>query len=366
MQRLTVGLGERSYPIWIGAGILDRLGVALREVSFPKKIAVITNPAIEDLYGGRVLGGLAEGGFFASEIVIPEGEEFKTLRTLESIFDALISRNFDRSCGLVALGGGVIGDLTGFAAATFLRGIPFAQVPTTLLAQVDSSVGGKTGVNHPLGKNLIGAFHQPRHVHIDVDTLATLPHREFSAGMAEVIKYGIIRDRPFFDSIARARESLRAKEADALVAAVKRSCQIKADIVEQDETESSLRAILNFGHTFGHAVETLAGYGEVRHGEAVSIGMAVAATLSSELGLCSKENVADVKSLLASFNLPVTPPPFPLDEYLRAMGRDKKVREGVLRFVLNRGIGDCLIREIHDPEKLLEPILTRWRENEPE
>jgi 3-dehydroquinate synthase len=364
MEKVMVGLGDRSYPIWIGEGILEGLGEALQAVSFPRKIAVITNPVVEGLFGCRVLRTLAEAGFFASEVVIPDGEEFKTLRTLESIYDALIARGFDRSCGVIALGGGVIGDLAGFAAATFLRGIPFAQVPTTLLSQVDSSVGGKTGVNHPLGKNLIGAFYQPRHVHIDVSTLEALPPREFSAGMAEIIKYGIIRDREFFDWLVRRSDDLKARQGQTLVAAVKRSCQIKADIVEQDEKESSLRAILNFGHTFGHAVETLAGYGEKRHGEAVAIGMIVAAFASAELGLCSKEDVIAIKSLLTAFQLPVTPPPFPLDDYLEAMGRDKKAKGGVLRFVFNLGIGACRIEEVSEPGKLLGPILTRLREED--
>ena len=357
LERLTVGLGERTYPIWVGDGILDRLGEALRAADFPRQVAVITNPTVHGLYGERVLTALARENFNASLVTIPDGEEYKNLRTLEQIYDALIARGFDRYCGLVALGGGVVGDITGFAAATFLRGVPYVQVPTTLLAQVDSSVGGKTAINHPLGKNLIGAFYQPRHVHIDVSTLETLPEREFAAGMAEVIKYGIIRDAGFFVWLGEHRDRLRRRERAALVAAVKRSCQIKADIVELDEKESSLRAILNYGHTFGHAVETLAGYGEVRHGEAVAIGMNMAATVAKELGLCTSEHVAAIAALLGAFGLPVAPPPFPLDEYLQAMGRDKKVKAGVLRFVLNRGIGDCLVREIPDPESLFAKIL---------
>jgi 3-dehydroquinate synthase len=356
-ERLTVGLGERSYPIWVGDGILERLGEALRAVDFPRKIAVVTNPTIYGLHGERVLHALARDEFAATLITIPDGEEHKDLRTLEQIYDALIDGGFDRYCGLVALGGGVIGDMTGFAAATFLRGVPFVQVPTTLLAQVDSSVGGKTAINHPLGKNLIGAFYQPRHVHIDVATLETLPAREFAAGMAEVIKYGIIRDADFFGWLGAHGDRLRQRERSALVQAVKRSCQIKADIVELDEKESSLRAILNFGHTFGHAVETLAGYGEIRHGEAIAIGMSVAARVSLELGCCTPAQVAAIDALLASFGLSVTPPPFTLEAYLQAMGRDKKVKAGVLRFVLNQGIGDCLVREILDPDRLFAKVL---------
>jgi len=357
LERLTVGLGERSYPIWVGDGILERLGEALHAVDFPRKVAVVTNPTVFGLYGERVLTALSSNGFTASLVTTPDGEEHKNLHTLNLIYDALIGDGFDRYCGLVALGGGVVGDITGFAAATFLRGVPFVQVPTTLLAQVDSSVGGKTAINHPLGKNLIGAFYQPRHVHIDVSTLATLPEREFAAGMAEVIKYGIIRDADFFAWLGAHCDRLRQRERTALVQAVKRSCQIKADIVELDEKESSLRAILNYGHTFGHAVETLAGYGEIRHGEAVAIGMSVAARISRELGFCSPAQVAAIEALLDAFALSVTPPSFPLEDYLQAMGRDKKVKAGVLRLVLNRGIGDCTVKEIPDPDRLFAKVL---------
>jgi 3-dehydroquinate synthase len=357
LERLTVGLGERSYPIWVGDGILERLGEALHAVDFPRQVAVITNPTVHGLHGERVLNALARDGYAASVVMIPDGEEYKSLRTLEQIYDALIGGGFDRYCGLIALGGGVVGDITGFAAATFLRGVPYVQVPTTLLSQVDSSVGGKTAINHPLGKNLIGAFYQPRHVHIDVSTLETLPKREFSAGMAEVIKYGIIRDADFFAWLAAHADRLRQRERAALVQAVKRSCQIKADIVELDEKESSLRAILNYGHTFGHAVETLAGYGEIRHGEAIAIGMSVAARIANELGLCTLGQVAAIDALLKAFALSVTPPPFSLADYLQAMGRDKKVKAGVLRFVLNRGIGDCQVSEIRDPERFFAKVL---------
>ncbi len=357
MEQLSVGLGERSYPIWIGADILDRLGEALRRVSFPKRVALVSNPTVFALYGERVIEALRREGMNPSVITIPDGEEHKNLATLETVYDALIGGGFDRGAGLIALGGGVVGDLAGFAAATFLRGIPFAQVPTTLLSQVDSSVGGKTGVNHRLGKNLIGAFYQPLHVHIDVATLKTLPPREFAAGMAEVVKYGVIRDAAFFQSLQQGRESLMRQEPSALIAAVKKSCQIKADVVENDEKESSLRAILNFGHTFGHAVETLAGYGSVRHGEAVAIGMVAAALASRTRGLCSDDDVAAIRTLLTSLHLPTAPPDFPLDAYLQAMGRDKKVKGGTLRMVLNKGIGDCAIVEIPDPEALFATIL---------
>ena len=357
MEHLHVGLGERAYPIWIGNGILQHLDEALREVDFPKRVALVTNPVINDLFGESVLHVLQKAGFSVSVILLPEGEENKNLQTLQTIYDALIQEGFDRTSGLIALGGGVVGDMTGFAAATFLRGIPFIQVPTTLLAQVDSSVGGKTGVNHPLGKNLIGAFYQPRHVHIDVATLNTLPPREFSAGMAEVIKYGIIRDSDFFNALVNQREQLLARSAGPLIDTVKRACQIKADVVEIDEKESSVRAILNFGHTLGHAVETLSGYGEYRHGEAVAIGMVIAAKISQRLGLCAEGDVTAIKNLLASFSLPTVPPPHSADAYLKAMMRDKKVRQGVPRMVLNIGIGDCQVLEISNLRQVLTDVL---------
>ncbi len=357
LQHLLVGLGDRTYPLWVGHGILARLGEALQAVKFPRQLAIVTSPTVAEHYGAVVQKSLAESGYRVSIIVIPDGEEHKNLQTLQKILDPLVEQGFDRSCGLVALGGGVVGDMVGFAAAIFLRGIAFAQVPTTLLAQVDSSVGGKTAVNHPLGKNLIGAFYQPKHVHIDVATLETLPAREFAAGMAEVVKYGVICDRDFFKLLDEQREKLAQRDPAALVRMVKRSCQIKANVVEIDEKESSYRAVLNFGHTFGHAVEALSGYGVYRHGEAVSIGMVVAAELSCRLNLCSPQEVAAIRALLVSFDLPVDPPVHSIADYMQAMQRDKKVKHGVLRMVLNRGIGDCLVQEVSGLETLLTEIL---------
>lgn len=360
IERLDVGLGDRSYPIWVGDGIMHRLGEALVEVQFPSRIAVVTNPTVSGFYREPVFAALASAGFQATVIEIPDGEQYKTLHTLELIYDALIRGGFDRYSGLLALGGGVVGDITGFAAATYLRGIPFVQVPTTLLSQVDSSVGGKTAVNHSLGKNMIGAFYQPRHVHIDVATLRTLPRREFAAGMAEVIKYGVIRDRDFFGWLGQQKDQLLALAPDTLVQAVKRSCQIKANVVEIDEKESSLRAILNYGHTFGHAVETLAGYGVVCHGEAVAIGMVIAAELSKHLGFASEKDVEAIRSLITAFGLSTVPPTYTLDEYLSAMGRDKKVKDGMLRFVLNHGVGDCSVHDIKSPESFFARILPQF------
>ena len=356
METLLVGLGARSYPIRIGEGILGEIGVHLQAISFPKKIAVVTNPLVGQLYGDIVLGALNTAGYSTVRIDIPDGEEFKTLATVSTVYDALMAAGFDRGCGLLALGGGVVGDLAGFVAATFLRGIPFVQIPTTLLAQVDSSVGGKTGVNHPLGKNLIGAFYQPRLVLIDVNTLATLSPRDYHAGFAEVVKYGVIRDQTFFFELVKCAERLCVHDPTALVTAIKRSCQIKADIVERDEREDGLRAILNYGHTFAHAIENLAGYGEYRHGEAVAIGMVVAAQISATLGLCTSREVEAIRDLLLDFNLPVVAPAYSAEKLLEAIGRDKKVHTGLLRMILNRGIGDFEIRTVADPGVLFSGL----------
>jgi len=358
MNKIIVGLAERSYPIWIGKDIYADLGVALDKVKFPKKVAIVTNPTVGDLYCDQIVDELVQSGRRVDIIRIPDGEEYKTIATLEEVFDVLIDRNFDRYCGLVALGGGVIGDIAGFAAAAYLRGIPFVQIPTTLLAQVDSSVGGKTGVNHPRGKNLIGAFYQPQHVHIDVKALHTLSQREYASGLAEVVKYGIIRDLDFFEWMEKHRQQLVEQSADSLIHAVMRSCQIKANVVENDEKEQGLRALLNLGHTFGHAVETLAGYGVIRHGEAVSIGMVMAARISHRLGLCTIEQVNRIIDLLTYFELPVTPPDFSVAEYLGVMHRDKKVKDGMVRVVLNHGLGSADLHQVDGLDKHLKDLLT--------
>jgi 3-dehydroquinate synthase len=358
MNQIVVGLGERSYPIWVGERILANISSALDEVEFPTKVAVVTNPTVGDLYCDQIVDALATSGRHVTVIRVPDGEEYKTIETLENIYDVLIERKFDRYCGLIALGGGVIGDMTGFAAATFLRGIPFVQIPTTLLAQVDSSVGGKTGVNHPQGKNLIGAFYQPKHVHVDVMALETLPKRDYVSGLAEVIKYGIIRDADFFAWLEDHREILADRSADALTHAVMMSCQIKANVVENDEKEQGLRALLNLGHTFGHAVETLAGYGVIKHGEAVSIGMVMAARTSARLNYCSTEDVERIVNLLAYFDLPVTPPDFTVDDYLSVMQRDKKVKDGIIRVVLNHGIGSAEMHQVDNLHDILAELLT--------
>lgn len=358
VEKIIVPLGARSYPIYIGANNIQLLGEKLLENDFPKRVAIISNTLVDNLYGAPIRQSLAASGYEFIQINLPDGEEYKNLATLEKIYDELIRNNFDRSTGLIALGGGVIGDMVGFAAATFLRGVPFVQVPTTLLAQVDSSVGGKTAVNHPLGKNLIGAFYQPEMVFIDVATLGTLATREVAAGMAEVVKYGVIKDESFFKWLEEHFVELLNCQTGALIEAVKRSCQIKADIVEVDEKEGSVRAFLNYGHTFGHAIEYLSGYGQWKHGEAVAVGMVVAAKIAEQQGLCQRKDVDRLIALLKDLNLPVDPPDYSLTEYVAAMQRDKKVKRGALTLVLNKGIGRVQLSQVDDISALFSSILT--------
>lgn len=357
MDTLNVELGDRSYPIIIGQNILAGIGKELTEIGFPGHVAVISNPTVDALYGEAVGTSLEGAGFKVFKCNIPDGEQYKTAESLELIYDALLREGFDRGCGLIALGGGVVGDIAGYAAATLLRGIPYVQVPTTLLSQVDSSVGGKTAINHPLGKNLIGAFYQPEMVYIDIETLKTLEPREVSAGMAEVVKYGVIRDADFFNWLETSTQKIQAFDADSLIYAIKRSCQLKADIVSQDEKEGSIRAFLNFGHTFGHAIENLSGYGQWKHGEAVAVGMIVAAKIAHMNDLCSLGDIERLQRLLENLNLPVEPPSHPLSDYVEAMQRDKKVKRGTLSLVLNRGIGDVVIHKVADTSAVFSSIL---------
>jgi len=352
-----VALGSRSYSIHVGSGLLSGIGERLQQIHFPHQVAVVSNQLVADLYAELVILSLKQAGYDPRLILVPDGEDYKNLATLELIYDQLIDQRFDRGCGLLALGGGVIGDMAGFAAATFLRGIPFVQVPTTLLSQVDSSVGGKTAVNHHKGKNLIGSFYQPQLVVIDVATLQTLDPREVSAGLAEVIKYGVIRDADFFVWLEKHQKLLRQQDPEALIYAIKKSCQIKADIVEIDERESSIRAHLNFGHTFGHAIENLAGYGQWKHGEAVAVGMVVAAKISLAKGLCCEDDVSRLIRLLRAVDLPIEPPAFTLAAYVDAMQRDKKVKHGALTMVLNQGIGSVILEPVIDLAGLFSTIL---------
>ncbi len=356
MHVVKVELGSRSYDILIGAK-LDRLGGELSGLRVGRKAAVVTNPTVHRLYGARALASLAAAGFLAMPVEVPDGEQFKTLDWANSVFTALLINAFDRRSPLVALGGGVIGDLTGFTAACYMRGVPFVQVPTTLLAMVDSSVGGKTGVNHPLGKNMIGAFHQPKLVLMDLDTLRSLPREEFLSGLAEVIKYGVIWDRELFDFLEKNRDKVLALEEGPLGHIIRRSCEIKADVVSKDEREGGLRAILNFGHTVGHAVETLSNYAR-RHGEAVAIGMVYASRLAHQSGLCDAVVPERVERLIAAYGLPtdiaaVKPRP-PASALLDAIRVDKKSEEGRVRFVLPKKIGEVVVTKEWDDRRLQE------------
>jgi 3-dehydroquinate synthase len=343
MRTLTVALESRSYPIHIGAGLLERGDLILPHLKSPQA-AVISNQTVAPLYLAKLSATLKAGGVHVTEIVLPDGEQHKNWQTLNLVFDALLQNRCERATTLIALGGGVVGDLAGFAAATYQRGIPFIQVPTTLLAQVDSSVGGKTGINHPLGKNMIGAFWQPRLVLADTDTLRTLPERELSAGLAEVIKYGLIRDEPFFEWLEGNMDRLRAREPEALTHAIERSCANKAEVVAADETESGLRALLNLGHTFGHAIEAGLGYGEWLHGEAVAAGTVMAMALSRRLGWLGQGEFARAVALFERAGLPTRGPALGADRYLELMTLDKKVAAGKLRLILLEGIGRGVIR----------------------
>jgi 3-dehydroquinate synthase len=348
--RLDVDLGERSYPILIGSGLLDD-PAPLREWLAGREVFVVTNTTIAPLFLDRVTSAL--GGLRVDTLVIDDGERFKTLATLERIVDALLERRHSRRTTLIALGGGVVGDLTGFAAACYQRGVDFIQIPTTLLAQVDSSIGGKTAVNHPRGKNMIGAFHQPRGVLVDTAVLRTLPERELAAGLAEVIKYGCIRDAGFLGWLEANMPALLAREPQALIHAIRRSCEVKAAVVAADEREGGVRAILNFGHTFGHAIETHTGYCEWLHGEAVAVGMVMAADLSRRLGWIRGAEAARIRALVAAAGLPEVPPPdLGPDAFLDLMAVDKKVVDGRLRLVLLEATGHAVVSGETDPAAL--------------
>jgi 3-dehydroquinate synthase len=341
--RVDVDLGERAYAVHIGAHLLTRVELILPQLDLPK-VAIVTNSTVAPLYLRQFEQALRDRGVESTRVVLEDGERYKEWVTLNRIYDALIEHRCDRKTTLIALGGGVVGDLAGFAAATYMRGIPFIQVPTTLLAQVDSSIGGKTGINHPLGKNMIGAFYQPRLVLADTAVLKTLPAREFSAGLAEVIKHGLVRDEVFFSWLEQNMDSLLAGDAQALAHAVSRCCEIKAAVVAEDERETGVRALLNFGHTFGHAIESGLGYGTWLHGEAVSAGMVMAADLSRRLGLIAQTDVERVVALLKRARLPTAPPDIAPGRLLELMGADKKAEGGKLRFVLLDAIGAASVR----------------------
>jgi 3-dehydroquinate synthase len=355
MQTVTVALGERSYAIHIGQNVLDHAGDLLAELPLTKKALVVTQPAINAAYGARVVESLRRQGFVAETFEVMDAEEAKSLAWLEQVYDRLIAARLDRRSPVIALGGGVVGDLAGFAAATYLRGIPFVQIPTTLLAQVDSSIGGKTAVNHPRGKNLIGAFYQPRMVLIDVDTLQTLPPRELRSGMAEVVKYGVIAKPDLFERLEHCTIELLLQDANLLTQVIRECCQIKADVVAADEHEDGLRAILNFGHTFGHAIEAAGGFSTYTHGEAVAIGMVWATELSLRMGLCQPPLLGRLRRLLSTLGLP-TALKSHIDGIRDALLMDKKVLAGRSRFILVEGLGQVSIRD-DVPSQLVEEVV---------
>jgi 3-dehydroquinate synthase len=355
MQTATVALGERSYEIHIGRGLLGKVGELLGQLPVTKKALVVTQPAIAAAYGDRVLSSLRRHGFAAEAFEVLDAEEAKSLEWLEKIYDRLVELRLDRRSPVIALGGGVVGDLGGFAAATYLRGVPLVQIPTTLLGQVDSSIGGKTAVNHPRGKNLIGAFYQPRLVLIDVETLSTLPVRDLRSGLAEVVKYGVIAKPDLFELLEQRVADVLAGDADLLTRVIRDCCQIKADVVSVDEHEGGPRLLLNFGHTFGHAIEAAGGFSTYTHGEAVAIGMMWATELSLRLGMCTPELRQRLQELLQAFGLP-TALSNPTQGLRDALLLDKKVIGGRQRFILVEALGNVSIRD-DVPPVLVEEVI---------
>ena len=356
-ETVKVDLEERSYNIQISSGNLPEIGRHLAELCGKGTCAVVTDENVAEHYARPIISSLEKSGFDACEIVIPAGEEQKSLQTAERLYGGFLDAGLDRSSVVVAVGGGVVGDIAGFVAATYMRGIRYVQVPTTLLAQVDSSVGGKTAVNLPQGKNLVGAFYQPGLVLIDVSTLDTLPTRELKAGLVEVIKYGVIRDAEFFEWLEQKLDELLSLERKPLVQAVRRCCEIKAAVVSEDEREKGLRAILNYGHTAGHAAEKLTDYQEMRHGEAVSVGMVVAADLAADLGKLDREAAERHNNLLGRLGTPTTLPAFPADRMMEQIQRDKKTVGGVPRFILARRTGEVEICSDVPPDRIRQSLI---------
>ncbi len=346
MEKIRVELAERSYDIAIGSNILEGIGDNLKSFGLSPKIVIVSNPIVFQLYGEHVSNSVKKAGFDLLIVTIPDGEGYKDLLWVQHIYDELLRHRLDRLSALIALGGGVTGDITGFAASTYMRGISYIQIPTTLLAQVDSSVGGKTGVNHKRGKNMIGTFWQPRLVWIDVETLKTLPERELLAGIAEVIKYGVIQDKELFDFLEVNRDKILNLDKDALTHIIKRSCEIKAEVVSKDEREAGLRAILNYGHTIGHAIETATEYRKYLHGEAVAIGMCAEARLSQMLNFIDRDQVLRIKDLVDSYGLPAeVPADIDLNSIFSSMQLDKKAVAGELKFILPEKIGSVRIHK---------------------
>jgi 3-dehydroquinate synthase len=353
-RKLSVDLGERSYPIYIGENLISQADLYTRHIN-SKQVLIVTNTTVAPLYLELLQSAL--DSFQVETVILPDGEQYKNLEILDNIFTQLLEKRFDRGCTLIALGGGVVGDMTGFAAACYQRGVNFVQIPTTLLAQVDSSVGGKTGVNHALGKNMIGAFHQPLCVIADTSSLATLDDRQLAAGIAEIIKYGLINDLEFFEWLETNIEKLVNRDSDSLAYAIERSCHDKAEIVAADERESGKRALLNLGHTFGHAIETGMGYGEWLHGEAVATGMCMAARLSKRIGWYTSEALKRTEALIDKANLPTNPPEsIDSSQFLALMSVDKKVKDGQIRLVLLKGIGESLVTSDFDQQALKDML----------
>ena len=358
MESLTVSLADRSYPIHIGPGVISRPDLLLPHLSFPK-VVIVTNTTVAPLYAAPLSALLRDAGVESSQVSLPDGERFKNWETLNSVFDFLLDKRCDRTTTLIALGGGVIGDLAGFAAACYQRGIPFIQVPTTLLAQVDSSVGGKTAINHPRGKNMIGAFYQPEVVLADTEVLNSLPDRELRSGVAEIIKYGLIRDLPFLEWLEENVEHLLTRQPDALAFAIARSCKNKAEVVSADEREKGERALLNLGHTFGHAIEAGMGYGAWLHGEAVAVGTMMAAELSRRLGWIGSDDVERIETLFSRAGLPTVGPAMDSERYIELMQHDKKVQKGKLNLILLEQIGRAVSTDLASSTMLAEAITCR-------
>jgi len=350
MKKINIQFDERSYPIYIGEGLISNYELISQHI-LGKKVAIITNETVADIYLKTLMDTVSSHKELLS-IILPDGESYKSKDSLDSIYAQLLENKADREITLIALGGGVIGDITGFAAATYMRGVNFIQIPTTLLSQVDSSVGGKTGINHPLGKNMIGAFYQPKCVISDMNVLKTLPSRELSAGLAEVIKYGLIRDNKFFEWLESHIQYLMEMNPKYLIEAVQRSCENKAAVVEADEFESGIRAILNLGHTFGHAIEVAQGYGNWLHGEAVGAGMVMAAKLSQSMGWLADKDVGRIVALIKKAGLPTEPPKISVKKYMELMMLDKKTKDGQINLVLQKSIGDAVLTNQYDPKKL--------------
>ncbi len=351
-----IRLGEFSYTIHIDGGNLSQLGALMREQGYAQRTAIVTHPSLRERFGNVVAESLEDAGFESIFVELPEGESTKSLEWAARVYDPLFQHRLDRKSALIALGGGVIGDLTGFVAATYMRGISFVQIPTTTLAQVDASVGGKTAVNHPRGKNLIGVFHQPGFVLIDVATLDTLPIRDFKAGLVEIIKHGVIMDEPLFTQIESSVDRILQRDPEILVELIAQSCRDKAYIVEQDEREAGVRALLNYGHTFGHALENLTDYDTYRHGEAVAVGMVCASQLAVQRGLMTVDDKRRQQILLEQFGLPTHFPDLDDDEILQAMYLDKKTQHGQLRFIVAERIGKATILENVAPNEAVAAI----------